>query len=163
MVLWERDFPSNRVDRRSQSVVGGSAQPFGSPCEATWYTEAFMVLSFLSSLWHSLSSLWQALTKEQDSIPVCGRWPRHSVERLEAREVPANLTWVGPKDGLWSTPANWVQAQIPGAADTVIFNGLTKDTDSVMDLGGGAVYHIAGLKIESTFTKKITLQSNLRV
>ncbi|HZT79054.1 MAG TPA: hypothetical protein VFA26_02430, partial [Gemmataceae bacterium] len=115
-----------------------------------------------------LSSLrpgaWRKLLpRGRPKRPIRIRQFRPSVEVLEDRWVPANLTWVGPAGGKWSVAANWAPAQVPGNGDILFFSGDTKNTDSTMDLGGGVFYHIAGLQIGSSYTKTITLQSSLYV
>jgi len=72
--------------------------------------------------------------------------------------LPTTLTWIGPADGKWSDPANWMPAKIPGNQDTVIFDGAKGNTASVMDRR-----HIAKLEIHANYTQTITLQNTLIV
>jgi hypothetical protein len=79
-------------------------------------------------------------------------------------EPVTQLLWVGPDGGKWSEPNNWAPAKIPGNNNVVVFDGKRgRDTDSVMDLGGGALYHVAGLRIEPSYTRTVTLHSRLQV
>ena len=97
-------------------------------------------------------------------VPVRSFRPR--LEYLEDRCTPANLTWVGAAGGLWSVPTNWSAAQVPLAADTVIFDatqGVGANTASKMDLGGVASYHVASLVTRNGYNQKITLNVNLFV
>ena len=43
----------------------------------------------------------------------------------------ATLTWTAPANGFWSTGGNWTPAQVPGAADTVVFDGTGADLSFV--------------------------------
>ena len=91
---------------------------------------------------------------------------RPRLECLEDRFTPANLTWVGAANAGWSTPTNWSPAQVPLAADTVIFDaapGVGANTASKMDLGGVASYHVASLVTQNGYNQKITLNANLFV
>lgn len=95
-------------------------------------------------------------------------WIRLSLERLEDRFVPANLSWVGPANGLWSDMRNWNPAQLPGNGDILSFLPAAQggsNTSSKMDLGGAGSYHIAGLNIDPAYTRTntITLQNDLYV
>ncbi len=45
----------------------------------------------------------------------------------------ATLTWTAPANGFWSTGGNWTPAQVPGAADTVVFDGTGADLSFVGD------------------------------
>lgn len=86
---------------------------------------------------------------------------------FEDRVVPANLTWVGPAGGNWSVAANWAPAQVPGNGDTVVFDGGGAaggaNTNSTMDLGGGAQYHIGRLRVNASYTQAVTLNTTLYV
>ena len=41
------------------------------------------------------------------------------------------ITWVAPNAGTWTTLGNWSPAQIPGAADDVLFDGSGADLSFV--------------------------------
>ncbi len=43
----------------------------------------------------------------------------------------AKITWVAPNPGTWTTLGNWSPAQIPGAADSVLFDGSGSDLSFV--------------------------------
>ncbi len=84
---------------------------------------------------------------------------RLHLEALEDRSVPAVYQWVGPNLGLWSNPANWVDAlgqahtAPPGAADSLF---LTAPLTSIADIGGA----VSDLVISSG---NVSLQQSLRV
>ncbi len=63
---------------------------------------------------------------------------------LEDRVVPANLTWVGVANALWSAAGSWAPAQVPVNGDVLTFDGragVGSNLNSRMDLGGGVQYH----------------------
>ena len=43
----------------------------------------------------------------------------------------AKISWVASKAGIWTTPGNWSPAQVPGAADDVLFDGGGADQSFV--------------------------------
>src|SRR5436305_1633453 len=42
------------------------------------------------------------------------------LERLEPRENPATVTFIGPAGGLWSDPTNWDTGELPGPEDVAV-------------------------------------------
>src|SRR5262245_2995199 len=73
-----------------------------------------------------------------------------SFELLERRELLAAISWDGGGgDLLWSNPLNWINNQLPGAADDVTINAT----------GNVTVLHEDG----ATLVKSLTLSDSLTV
>ncbi len=52
----------------------------------------------------------------------------------------ADRTWTGAVDGSWATTGNWLEASLPGATDTVIFNGNSV-SNLAIDLAADRTIH----------------------
>ena len=74
----------------------------------------------------------------------------------------AKITWVAPNAGTWTTLGNWSPAQIPGAADDVLFDG------SGADLSFVATSTVANLTLNDpttllTVTGGLSVANNLAI
>ena len=50
------------------------------------------------------------------------RRTRLGLEALEAREVPATVTWINPAGGNWNVAANWDTGAVPGIDDDAVID-----------------------------------------
>ncbi|MBL8026819.1 MAG: hypothetical protein JNL74_10440, partial [Fibrobacteres bacterium] len=71
------------------------------------------------------------------------------------------MTWDGGgADNNWSTAANWYGNAVPGAGDTVYFNGISSKR-SIIDAGFGGT--VKRMEINSGFTDSVKLSRSLTV
>ncbi len=92
------------------------------------------------------------------------------VEELPQRIAPAIINWTGaaaqPQDPFpdyrWSNVNNWSSLTVPGPLDELVFTGAgNSNTSSTVD--AGFFNTIKALRIESGYTKRLTLANDLTV
>ena len=95
--------------------------------------------------------------------------PRTRRPRLEVLEdrlnpSPTGLIWLGAAGASWGTATNWDDNRLPTSTDTVIFDKANgANTNSRMDLGGVARFHIGKLILRNGYDKTITLRNEFWV
>jgi hypothetical protein len=77
------------------------------------------------------------------SMPRPGVTSRLGIELLEAREVPAQMVWLGMEDSNFSNVDNWLQdsspaERLPEAGDDLLFSGHMTQTECVGLVGDPA-------------------------
>ncbi len=92
-----------------------------------------------------------------------------AVELLEARTMPALITWINPAGGDWSAPSNWDGGVIPGPTDDVLIDiaenilitHSTSSSDSVRSIACSNALHLSNGSITignaSTFDGPLTI------
>jgi hypothetical protein len=79
-----------------------------------------------------------------------------AIELLERRDQPALCTWTGlGPDNLGSDPANWFDNQVPGAADTALFDSRAGSASALLDSGFTST--LAGLWITNLYSGTVQL------